>query len=68
MEVSIETKKKILEQDLQVFHNSIYALTVKAKVMTDIGNEKQAEPIAKEIETLVKMKDKYEEILGKLDG
>jgi len=67
MEVSKEVKKVILKQELQMYYNSIYQLTIKAKVAKDIEDEKAAESWKAELEKLHKYVDKYETLLKELE-
>ena len=63
--VTKEIKKVILEQDLSMVNNTLYSLTIKAKIAKDIGSE--TGQLVTELEKLQKTRDKYLELIKELD-
>jgi len=65
-DVSNEVKVSILKQELQIHLNTIYQLTIRAKIANDIGDTSMKDNVVKELEKQAKYKDAYESALKEL--
>ncbi len=67
MKLTNAEQKAVLEDELKTVEESIYRLTIRARVADKIGNTKNAETIQSGLESLEKSKDAYEDELKALE-
>lgn len=66
MEPSNDVKKKILEHDLDLWRNTLYQATVRARVAMKVGNKDMEAASLKDAENAQKMLDGFEAELASL--
>jgi hypothetical protein len=65
-DVSVDVKKAIVEQNLQVIRNSIYAQVISKRVAEKVEDKPMADAAIKELTRLEKMKDEFNAVLAEL--
>jgi cob(I)alamin adenosyltransferase len=67
MEASNEVKAAIIKQNIAQVENSIYDLSIKARVAEKIGDKEMKKNAGEQLEKLEKMVDEYNVILKELE-